>query len=433
MIKIKKIKLNLILGVLVTFLLYQIIISEGYAILVARQQSGNINLDVPVQGINFVKVFAFAIFLATIIIFNTKRFRKINFNKISLYLILTVIVSILAGIEIVIMLMRIILVMCPNVIDFISNNYLVSINSVYFIILLGIGTFLFVFLTLVNRKVKYIKFLTKEVKRIKDNGFGKTIEVKGNDELAQLCDSINNMSLELGEKIENEKIMEKNKSELITNVSHDLRNPLTSIIGYVDLLKKNGFQDKDKFKEYIDVIDERTRSLNKLINELFEYTKLTSHDIKLNYSKVEIGSLVEQLVGEYTPIFNREGLEVYKDISSEDIFINIDVEKIVRVLENLLTNAKKYSLRNDKVLVTLYKEDDEYVVISLANKTKSIDKDELNNIFERFYKVDKSRKEQDNAGLGLSIVKRIVELHNGEVNAELDNDVIEFIVKLPLK
>lgn len=289
------------------------------------------------------------------------------------------------------------------------------------------------FLTLVNRKVKYIKFLTKEVKRIKDNGFGKTIEVKGNDELAQLCDSINNMSLELGEKIENEKIMEKNKSELITNVSHDLRNPLTSIIGYVDLLKKNGFQDKDKFKEYIDVIDERTRSLNKLINELFEYTKLTSHDIKLNYSKVEIGSLVEQLVGEYTPIFNREGLEVYKDISSEDIFINIDVEKIVRVLENLLTNAKKYSLRNDKVLVTLYKEDDEYVVISLANKTKSIDKDELNNIFERFYKVDKSRKEQDNAGLGLSIVKRIVELHNGEVNAELDNDVIEFIVKLPLK
>ena len=106
---------------------------------------------------------------------------------------------------------------------------------------------------------------------------------------------------------------------------------------------------------------------------------------------------------------------------------------IVRVLENLFTNAKKYSLRNDKVLVTLYKEDDEYVVISLANKTKSIDKDELNNIFERFYKVDKSRKEQDNAGLGLSIVKRIVELHNGEVNAELDNDVIEFIVKLPLK
>lgn len=323
--------------------------------------------------------------------------------------------------------------MCPNVIDFISNNYLVSINSVYFIILLGIGTFLFVFLTLVNRKVKYIKFLTKEVKRIKDDGFGKTIEVKGNDELAQLCDSINNMSLELGEKIENEKIMEKNKSELITNVSHDLRTPLTSIIGYVDLLKKNGFQDKDKFKEYIDVIDERTRSLNKLINELFEYTKLTSHDIKLNYSKVEIGSLVEQLVGEYTPIFNREGLEVYKDISSEDIFINIDVEKIVRVLENLLTNAKKYSLRNDKVLVTLYKEDDEYVVISLANKTKNIDKDELNNIFERFYKVDKSRKEQDSAGLGLSIVKRIVELHNGEVNAELDNDVIEFIVKLPLK
>lgn len=147
---------------------------------------------------------------------------------------------------------------------------------------------------------------------------------------------------------------------------------------------------------------------------------------------MEIGSLVEQLVGEYTPIFNREGLEVYKDISNEDIFINVDVEKIVRVLENLLTNAKKYTLRNNKVLIRLYKENG-YVVISLANKTENLDKNELKNIFERFYKVDKSRKEQDSAGLGLSIVKRIVELHNGEVDAELDNDVIEFIVKLPLK
>ncbi|GAA0777462.1 hypothetical protein GCM10008908_32680 [Clostridium subterminale] len=431
MINFKKVKMNLILGVLVGFLLSQIIIGEGYAILVANQQSGNIDLGLPVEGVNFFKILALVVFLATIIIFNTKKFRNINFNKISLYLILTVIVSIIAGVEIVIIIISIIFKVCPNVIEYIVNNYFIAINSGYMLFFLGVGTFLFVFLVLVNKKVKYIKFLTREVKVIKDNGFGKTIEIKGKDELAELCESINNMSLELREKIDNEKVIEKNKNELITNVSHDLRTPLTSIIGYVDLLKKNGFKDKKKFDSYIGVIDERTKSLNKLINELFEFTKLNSHDIKLNYSNVEIGSLIEQLVGEYIPIFNKEGLEIYKDIVDKDIFINVDIEKIVRVLENLLTNAKKYSIKNTKVLVRMFEEND-YVVISVANRVENISRGDLYNIFERFYKVDKSRKEQDSTGLGLSIVKRIVELHNGDIKVDLKDDIIEFNVMLPL-
>ncbi|WP_346847158.1 HAMP domain-containing sensor histidine kinase [uncultured Clostridium sp.] len=431
MINFKRVKMNLILGVLVGFLLSQIIIGEGYAILVANQQSGNIDLGLPVEGVNFFKVLALVVFLATIIIFNTKKFRNINFNKISLYLILTIIVSIIAGVEIVIITISIIFKVCPNLIEYIANNYFIAINSGYMLFFLGVGTFLFVFLVLVNKKVKYIKFLTREVKVIKYNGFGKTIEIKGKDELAELCESINNMSLELREKIDNEKVIEKNKNELITNVSHDLRTPLTSIIGYVDLLKKNGFKDKKKFDSYIGVIDERTKSLNKLINELFEFTKLNSHDIKLNYSNVEIGSLIEQLVGEYIPIFNKEGLEIYKDIVDKDIFINVDIEKIVRVLENLLTNAKKYSIKNTKVLVRMLEEND-YVVISVANRAENISRGDLYNIFERFYKVDKSRKEQDSTGLGLSIVKRIVELHNGDIKIDLKDDIIEFNVMLPL-
>ncbi len=431
MINFKRVKMNLILGVLVGFLLSQIIIGEGYAILVANQQSGNIDLGLPVEGVNFFKVLALVVFLATIIIFNTKKFRNINFNKISLYLILTIIVSIIAGVEIVIITISIIFKECPNLIEYIANNYFIAINSGYMLFFLGVGTFLFVFLVLVNKKVKYIKFLTREVKVIKYNGFGKTIEIKGKDELAELCESINNMSLELREKIDNEKVIEKNKNELITNVSHDLRTPLTSIIGYVDLLKKNGFKDKKKFDSYIGVIDERTKSLNKLINELFEFTKLNSHDIKLNYSNVEIGSLIEQLVGEYIPIFNKEGLEIYKDIVDKDIFINVDIEKIVRVLENLLTNAKKYSIKKTKVLVRMFEEND-YVVISVANRSENISRGDLYNIFERFYKVDKSRKEQDSTGLGLSIVKRIVELHNGDIKVDLKDDIIDFNVMLPL-
>ncbi|MBN1046136.1 sensor histidine kinase [Clostridium botulinum] len=432
MIDFKKVRINLIWGIIIGFFLSQVIVAEGYAILVFRQQNCSGDVALPFEGITGFRILAFIVFIATIAIFNTKKFRKINLNKISIYLILVVIIAVVVAIEAVLIIISIIFKRHPNIQEYVAKDYFVSVNIFYIISFLGIAVFLITFVSLVNRKVKYIKFLTKEVKVIKDEGFGKTIKVKGKDELSELCQSINDMSLELRKKIDNEKIIEKNKNELITSVSHDLRTPLTSIIGYVDLLKKNEFNDKEKFDNYIEVIDERTKSLNRLINELFEYTKLTSHDIKLNYSRLEIVSLIEQMVGEYTPIFNKENLEVVKDITDKDIFINADIEKIVRVLENLLTNAIKYSVKNSKVLIKLFEEND-YVVVSVSNKAKDITENDLKNIFERFYKVDKSRKEQDSTGLGLSIVKRIVELHNGEIDVNLNEDIIEFKISLPLE
>ncbi|NFO11240.1 HAMP domain-containing histidine kinase [Clostridium botulinum] len=431
MIDFKKVRINLIWGIIIGFFLYQVIVAEGYAILVSRQEINNWD-HLSIEGIAGFRILAFIVFIATIAIFNTKKFRKLNLNKISIYLILVVIIAVVVAIQAILIIISIVFKGYPNIQEYIGKDYFISINAFYIISFLGIAIFLITFVSLVNRKVKYIKFLTKEVKVIKDEGFGKTIKVKGKDELSELCQSINDMSLELRKKIDNEKIIEKNKNELITSVSHDLRTPLTSIIGYVDLLKKNEFNDKEKFDNYIEVIDERTKSLNRLINELFEYTKLTSHDIKLNYSRLEIVSLIEQMVGEYTPIFNKENLEVIKDITDKDIFINADIEKIVRVLENLLTNAIKYSVKNSKVLIKLFEEND-YVVVSVSNKAKDISKDDLKNIFERFYKVDKSRKEQDSTGLGLSIVKRIVELHNGEIDVNLNEDIIEFKISLPLE
>lgn len=431
-IKNIKIKYNLILGILIGFLLGQMVMAEGYAILVKKYQYNNINVAIPYEEINFFRILSGIIFILTIVIFNTKRFKKMNFNKISIYLILVIIVSVVVAIESILIISTIAFNVYPNIKNHIGTDYFLSINLAYLVIFLGVSIFLAVFVILVNRKVKYIKFITKEVKVIKDEGFGKTIEVKGRDELAELCMSINDMSVELRQKIDNEKIIEKGKNELITSVSHDLRTPLTSIIGYIDLLKKNGFHDKEKFDNYLEVIDERTKMLNKLINELFEYTKLNSHDIKLNYSEVEIVSLIEQIVGEYIPIFNKEGLEIEKDIIYKDIFINIDIEKIVRALENILTNAKKYSLKNSKVLIKVFEENN-YVVISISNKSENISIYDLENIFERFYKVDKSREDLDSTGLGLSIVKRIVELHNGVVKANLDDNIITFKIYLPIK
>lgn len=432
MIKGKKLRLNLVLGVLVGFFVYQFAICEGFAILVAKHQSAGGFLEIPSKHIIVIKLLAMILFATIILLFNTKKVKNINFNKISLYLVFSIIVSVIVAIESCVITMTFIAKLYPNIDKIMMNNYFLAINSAFLLIFLGVGIFLSIFVVLVNRKVKYIKFITKEVKLIKDEGFGKTIEVKGKDEIAELCESINNMSVELRKKIDQEKDIENAKNELITNVSHDLRTPLTSVIGYVDLLKKNGFENKEVFDDYITIIDERTKNLNKLINELFEYTKLNNNDIKLNYSNVEIGSLVEQVVGEYIPILNKEGLEVERYIENKDIYIDIDIEKIVRVLENLLSNARKYSVKNTSVLVKLYNEEDN-IIISIANKAENLCEDDLEKLFDRFYKRDKSRNNQDSSGLGLSIVKRIMELHNGDITVELKEDIIEFKLILPLK
>lgn len=426
MIKLKKIKVNTILGVIVGFFLATLVVNEGYAIMFVSDNG------ISYKGAKAAEILGVIIFIITNIFFQSKKIKKQITNKISVYLILSVVASIVVSMQIIMIPSLIMLKIDPNIGESIANNYFLSVNFSYMMLLIGIVSFLGVFIALVNKKVKYIKFLTTKVKEIKEEGFGKTIEVKGEDEISELCISINEMSVELREKIDKEKSIEKNKNELITNVSHDLRTPLTSMIGYIDLIKKNGFNDKEKFDEYINVIDERTRSLNKLINELFEYTKLNSHDIKLNYSDVEIGSLLEQIVGEYTPILKKEGLSVSKEICNEDIYLSLDIEKMVRVLENLLTNARKYSVPNTTIKINLFKYEND-VVISIANITSNLEIDDLDNLFERFYKADKSRKDQESTGLGLSIVKRIVELHGGKVTAKLNNNEIEFIIRLPYR
>ena len=429
MIKFKGIGINLILGVLMGILFATMIMVEGYVILASREMANGLVYEIAAKDLSIFKIIAVLVFMVTIILFNTRKIKSMNLNKIGIYLILSVIGALIAAIEFIALGMTCVVKFMPDVTSYVTENYLLAMNMIYIVVLLGIAVFLLVFTLFVNKKVKYIKFLSSEVKVIKDEDFGKTIEVRGQDELAELCSSINNMSLELREKIDNEKKIEQNKNELITNVSHDLRTPLTSILGYVDLLKQNGFEDKEKFVEYISIIDERSKSLNTLINELFEYTKLNSHDIKLNYSTVEIGSLVEQLSGEYSLIFKKEGLELISEIPEEDIFVYIDIQMIVRALENLLINAKKYSVRNSQVLVKLLQESND-IVISVENKVENISQDDLDNLFERFYKVDQARKTGDSTGLGLSIVKRVVELHKGLVKAELINGVIKFKIIL---
>ncbi len=299
----------------------------------------------------------------------------------------------------------------------------------YTLFAMGISVYIFSFLLIVNRKVKYIKYIAKSVKKISNEDLGATIEIRGNDELAELSASINEMSRELKYRREKEKEIENAKNDLISNVSHDLRTPLTSITGYVDLLKRKEYKNEEELNEYVDVIYHKSQNLQILINELFEYTKLTTPGIRINSSTVDLSGLLEQLVGEYIPILSREGLTIERDIPVQDIYVTVDIEKIVRVFENILTNARKYSPKPSVIHVKLYKQDNK-ATVSITNRTDRIPVENLDLLFEKFYRVDTSRKDSEGAGLGLAIAKRIVELHGGRIWADCREDRITFAVEL---
>ncbi|MGR5965851.1 sensor histidine kinase [Bacillus cereus] len=240
------------------------------------------------------------------------------------------------------------------------------------------------------------------------------------------------MASQLRERFEKERAIEKGKSEFITNISHDLRTPLTSIIGYLALVNEKQYRNKEELEMYIQNTYNLTLKLKTLINELFEYTKLSLPDVKLRKEKVELGNLLGQLVGEYIPIFEKQQLIVKLNIINKDIWVWADIEKLVRVFDNLLSNTEKYSFSNSTVIVELKKEEDK-AFICITNKTDHLEAQELSKMFEKFYRVDKSRSSQiHGSGIGLAIVKRTIELHEGKVWAESHGNSLTIHVELQL-
>ncbi|PAB59843.1 sensor histidine kinase [Anaeromicrobium sediminis] len=288
----------------------------------------------------------------------------------------------------------------------------------------GMITFIGIFYFMTNKKIKYIKHISEKVKEIATGNIGYTIEVKGNDEIAELCNSINTMSLELKEKFDQERENEKIKNDLITNVSHDLRTPLTSIIGYLELIKDHKFQDEKSMDEYSISAYNTSIKMKKLINQLFEYTKLCSIDFQLNKESVDLSLLINQIVGEYTPIFEKNELRIEEKTEDTELIVNIDIDQFMRVLDNLLSNALKYAHKYSTVVVEAYKLENKVKII-VKNKGDYIPEDEINKIFDRLYRIDKSRQDSlESSGIGLSIAKRIIDLHGGTIWANCENDNI---------
>lgn len=291
-------------------------------------------------------------------------------------------------------------------------------------------SFILIFLLLVNRRLKYFKYIIKSVKKIDSLEFLSNLEEEGNDEFTELAKSINIMNARLQARLKKEKEIEDSKYELITSVSHDLKTPLTSIIGYLDLLNNHRYEDEDSRDEYISIVYHKSIRLKELVNELFEYTKLTSNDVKLELHRFNVSALINQLVGESIIDFNDKEIEVVLENPYKELYANIDVKLISRVFENLIKNAEKYSDSHSTFKI-IVESSEEYIIVHFINKCKGIKEIDVNKIFERFYRLDNARSsESEGSGLGLTISKKIIELHQGYLDAEKDGENLLLKMKL---
>ncbi len=232
-----------------------------------------------------------------------------------------------------------------------------------------------------------------------------------------------NFQQNLNETLRSERL----KTDLITNVSHDLKTPLTSIISYVDLLSALP-DNSEQAKEYIEIVKNKSKRLKTLIDDLFEASKLSSGQMKLQYIKSDIVSLLEQTLGELSYKIENAGIEFVVTKSTQPIIVNMDGERMWRVFDNLINNILKYSPRGSRAYIEIADKVNKVTITfkNVANYHMEFNADEL---FERFKRGDSART-TEGSGLGLSIAKNIVELHNGTMNIVTDGDLFKIIVEL---
>lgn len=299
-------------------------------------------------------------------------------------------------------------------------------------LLLTVIVFIVSFVIITNSKMKYLDEIAIGLKIIASGNLNYRIQEKGTDEIKNIAYNINYMAKEIGKKIDAERDAEKTKADLITNVSHDLRTPLTSVMGYIGLVLQNRYKNEDEMKEYLNIAFSKAERLKLLIDDLFEYTKLNNNGITLTKTKVNLAEFLSQLIEELTPLFDENKLTVYKKIETEKVSVLIDTLKMLRVFENLMTNAIKYSYKPGEILVGLYQKDNTAIVV-FRNKGDHLSKEKTEKLFDRFYRLDESRNTNTGgSGLGLAISKNIVELHEGKIWAESIGDNISFYVQLNL-
>lgn len=303
--------------------------------------------------------------------------------------------------------------------------------------------FVEIFFKLIDFTIEYIRKLRRSIQQVTSGNYGVQCEVEYDDELGSLAANINVLSKTLLEKEkESEKLKEKEraaldiernaerqKNELITNVAHDLRTPLTTIVGYLELIKDDSALSKEDVHKYSGIAYEKSIRLQEMMDDLFEFTKLDNADIKLNKSMINLSGLIMQMTDEFYPSFKDCNITPIVDLPEENIYVQGDGQLLARVFDNLISNALKYGYHNTDLKIEV-SGDEKYATVKVINHGDTIASEDIPLLFNKFYRTDSSRNSKTGGtGLGLAITKNIVDLHHGDISVTSDDQITTFIVK----
>ena len=259
--------------------------------------------------------------------------------------------------------------------------------------------------------------LKKATQNIKEGNLDFVLEVEGKDEFSQLCQDFEEMRKRLKESTEEKILMDKENKELISNISHDLKTPITAVKGYVEGIRDGVASSPEKLDKYIRTIYNKANDMDRLIDELTFYSKIDTNKIPYTFSKINVASYFRDCVEDVGLELDASNIELgYFNYVDEDVVVIADAEQMKRVINNIISNSLKYMNKPKGVINIRLRDVGDFIQIEIEDNGKGIAQKDLANIFERFYRTDASRNSsKGGSGIGLSIVKKIMEDHGGQV------------------
>ena len=259
--------------------------------------------------------------------------------------------------------------------------------------------------------------LQEATKQIRDGNLDFTLDVEDDDEIGQLCQNFEEMRIRLKESTEEKIQYDKESKELISNISHDLKTPITAIKGYAEGLMEGVASSPEKRDKYIRTIYNKANDMDRLINELTFYSKIDTNKIPYTFSKINVANYFRDCVEEVGLELEARGIELgYFNFVDEDVMVIADAEQMKRVINNIIGNSLKYMDKKNGIINIRILDVGDFVQVEIEDNGKGIGQKELPYIFDRFYRTDSSRNSsKGGSGIGLSIVKKIIEDHGGKI------------------
>lgn len=278
-----------------------------------------------------------------------------------------------------------------------------------------------------------LRHVIAELHYIASGHFEHRIPFKLTGQMQRVVESVNSLVDSTISAMEEERRIERSKDELITNVSHDIRTPLTSIIGYLGLIENKRYTSEDELLQYTHTAFLKANQMKSLVDDLFEYTKVRQEGVTLQVRQLDLGAMLEQIAASYELEANKKGMQIKVEITDAPLVMEADADKLARVFNNLVSNALKYGAGGKHIYLKAKRVTSKELKVVIANDGEQIPEKSLNQIFDRFYRAESSRsRETGGSGLGLAIAQGIVELHNGYIYVTSDQKLTQFVMHFPV-